>query len=309
MENCQVCGGEVISGYADGLRRCSSCYWPAGFARSPGSRLPIDEALLGWAKNMYEQYVRPQGEQSSSPVAVSASLVATDLVGIQTVNDKVDRLTEFCQKLKEARGQDRQEYDQKLTALVQEVRFLKDAIGHNQAISARVAAIEEWCRSAHQDIVELQQQPPVAMGGSAASESSGDLAAAALLQAALNPSERELVERYSDSGDLAETFSVQDASLDPDTFNRLRDGDTSRIVFVAERKGTFVVVNKDGCLYLLPNKKRAINAHIYRSVKSIYNCTGYHEDYERAVLIKPAVVQEVTENQWQLSQTGILQFI
>jgi hypothetical protein len=306
MGKCQVCGGDV-GGFQDGLRRCSSCLWPTDFAKSTGSRQAIDDALLGWAQNMYEQYVRPQigGLNSSNVAAVPVMDGAT----IQSVNEKVDRLTEFCKKLKETRTQDRQEYDQKLIAIAQEMKFLKDGIGHNQAVSARVKAIEEWCNTVYKDILALQPETTAVAAESAVADSSGDLAAAALLQASLNPSERELVERYSDSGDLAETFSVQDASLDPDTFNRLRDGDTSRIVFVAERKGTFVVVNKDGCLYLLPSKKRAINAHIYRSVKSIYNCTGYHEDYERAVLIKPAVVQEIASSQWQLSQPGILQFI
>jgi hypothetical protein len=303
---CQVCGGDV-GGFQDGLRRCSSCLWPTDFAKSTGSRQAIDDALLGWAQNMYEQYVRPQigGLNSSNVAAVPVMDGAT----IQSVNEKVDRLTEFCKKLKETRTQDRQEYDQKLIAIAQEMKFLKDGIGHNQAVSARVKAIEEWCNTVYKDILALQPETGSVAAESTVADSSGDLAAAALLQAALNPSERELVERYSDSGDLADTFSVQEASLDPDTFNRLRDGDTSRIVFVAERKGTFVVVNKDGCLYLLPSKKRAINAHIYRSVKSIYNCTGYHEDYERAVLIKPAVVQEIAPSQWQLSQLGILQFI
>jgi hypothetical protein len=312
VEKCQVCGGD-IGGFQDGLRRCSSCLWPTDFAKSTGSRQAIDGALLGWAQNMYEQYVRPQiGGSNSSNVAAAPVM---DGSTIQAVNEKVDRLTEFCKKLKETRTQDRQDYDQKLIAIAQEMKFLKDGIGHNQAISARVKAIEEWCNTVYKDILALQPETSSGAANIATSEStpaidsSGNLAAAALLQVELNPAERELVELYNGSTDIAESFGVQDASLDPDTFNRLRDGDTSRIVFVAERKGTFVVVSKQGYLYLLPNKKRAINAHIYRSVKSIYNCTGYHEDYEKAVLIKPAVVQEIAPNQWQLSQPGILQFI
>jgi hypothetical protein len=146
VEKCPVCEGDEIGEFADGLRRCSSCYWPA-YSTAGSHRSAIDDALLGWAKNVYDQYVRPHED----PVTPIASEPLIDPAAIQAINDKVERLTEFCRKLQEARSEDRKEYDHRLTALMEESRFLRDAIGYSQSTAARVTALEEWCQRAYQD--------------------------------------------------------------------------------------------------------------------------------------------------------------
>jgi hypothetical protein len=156
MEKCSVCEGDVISEFADGLRRCSSCYWPA-YSTAGSHRSAIDDALLGWAKNVYDQYVRPHDAPLPSMVAEPS----IDPAAIQAISDKVDRLTEFCRKLQEARSEDRKDYDHRLTALMEESRFLRDAIGYSQSTAARVTAIEEWCQRAYQDSVEPPQSDTV----------------------------------------------------------------------------------------------------------------------------------------------------
>jgi hypothetical protein len=294
METCQVCDRELKQKVYDSVMCCANCRWPVSFAI--GNADPINQFALRWAKSMYRQYY----ELKISQTTVSPSAKTAQISGDDTLEKLANRMLVVEESLHRFDG------------LSQSVQVAKDAIDQNRQLAKKIEAIEVWCRSAHQDIITLQQQPtPAAKIESA--DSFGDMAATEMLQSAfsLAPAEQELVDLYNQFHDLPDELlnMAQDVSLEEGTVDRLRNGDTSRTLFVAKQKGIFLVVNRNGCWYLLPHKKRPITDLIHRTVKFVYSCHSYHEDYEQLVLLKPALLQEVGDNQWQLSRAGDLKFV
>jgi hypothetical protein len=306
METCQVCDCELKQKIHDNVICCANCRWPVNFAIANAD--PINQFALRWAKGMYRQYYELKISQTPAPPAIPLSGKTAQISGDGTLEKLAHRMLVVEENLHRFDG------------LSQSVQVAKEAIDQNRQLAKKIEAIEVWCRSAHEDIVALQQQPTSLQQASfapdrpavALTESSGDLAAAELLKSTLvlTPTEQELVILYNQFNDLPEELlnMAQDVSLEEGTLDRLRNGDTSRMLFVAKQKGTFLVVNRNGCWYLLPNKKRPITDILYRTVKFIYSCSGYHEDYEQMVLLKPSLLQEAADNQWQLSQLGVLRF-
>jgi hypothetical protein len=311
MEICQVCDRELKSKVHDGIMCCANCRWPVGFATINAD--PISQFALRWAKSMYRQFAELKMTQATATPVIVPSIKLAQISSDSTLERLASRMLVVEENLHRFDG------------LSQGVQAAKEAIDHNKQLSKRVDAIEVWCRAAHEDILDLQQQPTshrvtadrdseptIEAQPVAAIESSSDLLAAELLKSmlVLTPTEKELVILYNKFNDLPEELlnMAQDVSLEEGIIG-LRNGDISRTLFVAKQQGIFLVVNKNGFWYLLPNKKRPITDIIYRTVKCIYNCSGYNEDYEQLVLLKPALMQETVDNKWQLSQTGALKFV
>jgi hypothetical protein len=305
MENCLICQHNVT----DAPGYCLKCQWPTGFnskIRSP----QIDAAVVNWSAGLYREYLKLVGTNSPPPEAHPH--------GLET---KIQQLSLDLKKLNDACIQERQHFDRNLATLVNEMEFLKTRIPDNSNIAARINNLEEQQVRIAREIATIKAQsptePPLLQGMAQLLEfpqRSPDVPAPAIAaiessapKVELIPAEQELIRQYNHYPEIPDTIR-QGAEDVSGALNRLRDGDTSNTLFAIDRKGNFLVVPRNGFCYLVPNKKRQINSHIHKTVKFIYNCQGYYEDYARLLLLKPAIVREVGVGQWQLNLPGILQF-
>jgi hypothetical protein len=309
MERCQVCNGEINNKPKDGFCYCTICDCPARpGSMDPMARKEYDQALLTWSRSIYGQSrqgadnLAPTAptylnHQASIKVAVEALINETLIHSILDLASKINRLEKYLDnpQPRAPQGNDLQ--------LRQDVQALKDMVSNNQAIDHRLTALEAWQQASPLNPeITLDRPTPALIQPAVAPDTS-------LIQAAMNPAEQALVKLYNPSIELPPSFAPQiPASLDSETFQRQKLGDSSKISFIAETNGIFVVVKINDVFYLVPNKKRTLTPHIYRSFKFIFDRTGFHKHCKHLTLIQPAVVQETAQNQWQLLQKGILQF-
>ncbi len=223
--------------------------------------------------------------------------------------------------------QERHRCNRKIDELTKEVEFFKEIIQTSQDSVEKIANLERQ----YQEIIQRLVVPsapavsqPVALAVKSVQletvqtqptslpvfESIPEQTQPPEIKVPISPAERDLLDLYNRSADISKNIRKDstDVSIDQDALNRLRDGDTSQLIFVTDPKGNFLVVRRDGYQYLVPNKKRPINALIHKTVKSIYTCEGYHENYEQLTLVRPALVEEVASDRWQLGQKGVLKF-
>jgi hypothetical protein len=319
LENCLICQQDVTGspGY------CLHCKWPTGF-NSKLRNSQIDAAVVNWSAGLYHEYLKLK----SSPGKVTPPTV--DHGGLEA---KIQHLAQGLRELNDACIQERQYFDRKLSTISNELEFLKAQIPTSTNVIARINNLEEQHVKIRQNVAALQAQldAPVPVVQSIAHIGALEGIAQVIAQPEppammslpesvvvatnevtieLFPAEQELIKHYNRYEEIPENIrqGAVDVSLDSGALNRLRDGDVSNTSFVLDRKGNFLVVPRSGFQYLVPNKKRPINSHIHKTVKFIYTCQGYYEDYVQLLLVKPAIVREVGTAQWQLSQPGILQF-
>jgi hypothetical protein len=336
MEKCLICACE----FPREGNNCPRCHWPLGF--SSITRNPhIDADVVNWAAHMYKQLLkmheRHQGASTTGNVRAENTPNPTD---ISVLEGRVQQLTTELHNLNSTYIQERHRNNRKLEELTKEIEFFKDVIQKDRAAIAKITALEKQFREISQFIVI--PQPPavpfaVATDNMVITEApetvrdwpislpSFDNIADRTTQNPLtdikipiSPAERDLLDLYNRFADIPEAIrqGAIDVSIDADAINRLRDGDMSPVTFVVDRKGNFLIVRCGGYQYLIPNKKRPINSHIHKTVKSIYTCEGYYESYEQFTLIRPALVEEVPgstvtsreDSRWQLSQKGVLKF-
>ncbi len=325
MERCLVCSHEFTR---DG-NRCPRCQWPIGFAsitRDPRT----DADVVNWAAMMYKKLIKMYEQQQ-----VVTSNFQPDppppqaQTNISALEARVQQLTTELHTFNGAYIQERHRYNRKIDELTKEIEFFKEIIQTNQDSSEKIANLERQYREIIQHLV-VQSSPPVSLPIplTARDESTQQDPASAQaiafpifesiseqiqppeVKAPISPAERDLLDCYNRSADIPKTIrkDATDVSIDQDALNRLRDGDASQLTFVTDQKGNFLVVQRGSYQYLVPNKKRPINSHIHKTVKSIYTCEGYHENYEQVTLVRPALVEEVASDRWQLSQKGGLKF-
>jgi hypothetical protein len=314
MENCLICQQDVT----DAPGYCLKCQWPTGF-NSKLRNSQIDAAVVNWSAELYHEYLKLTIRQGAN------QRPATDPQRLET---KIQQLSQGLKTLNDACIQERQHFDRKLSTLSNEMEFLKARLPDGSNMAARINNLEEQHVRIMQDIAlfksQLEQQPVAAPPTLQAMaqvlefpQRPVEVATPAALVMESNdvkieliPAEQELIKQYNHHVEIPETIrqGAEDVSLDSGALNRLRDGDISNTSFVLDRKGNFLVVPRSGFQYLVPNKKRPINSHIHKTVKFIYTCQGYYEDYVQLLLVQPAIVREVSPGQWQLSQPGILQF-
>ncbi len=328
MERCLVCSHEFTR---DG-NRCPRCQWPIGFGsvtRDPRT----DADVVNWAAMMYKKllklYEQQQVVTGVPPAAPQPEFSSSDITVLEA---RVQQLTTELHTFNGAYIQERHRYNRKIDELTKEVEFCKDIIQTNQESVEKIANLERQYQEISQRLV-AHLVPPLSQSvflPSAAIrdeplqpepvrsqptylpvfESIPEQLQLPEIKIPLSPAERDLLDSYNRSPDIAEHIrkDATDVSIDLDALNRLRDGNTSQITFVADRKGNFLVVRLGGYQYLVPNKKRPINSLIHKTVKSIYTCEGYHENYEQFTLVRPALLEELASDRWQLGQKGVLKF-
>jgi hypothetical protein len=324
VERCLVCSHEFTR---DG-NRCPRCQWPIGFAtitRDPRT----DADVVNWAAMMYKKLIKMYEQQqvvtSSFQPEPPQPQPPTDVTVLEA---RVQQLTTELHTFNGSYIQERHRYNRKIDELTKEVEFFKEIIQTYQDSTEKIANLERQYREIIQRLV-VQSLPPASPPNSLSAvkdeatqseqpqpisfpvfESIPEQLPPPEIKAPISPAERDLLDCYNRSASIPETIrkDATDVSIDQDALNRLRDGDASQVTFVTDKKGNFLVVRRGGYQYLVPNKKRPINSHIHKTVKSIYTCEGYHENYEQLTLIRPALVEEFASDHWQLSQKGILKF-
>jgi hypothetical protein len=329
VEKCLVCSHEFTR---DG-NRCPRCQWPIGFGsitRDPRT----DADVVNWAAMMYKKLLKmyeqqqvvtsnfqPEAPPAPAPPAQSPQ---TDVSALEA---RVQQLTTELHTFNGAYIQERHRYNRKIDELTKEVEFFKEIIQTNQDSSEKIANLERQYREIIQRLVLQSVPPPISLA--ALRDESAELEPAQTqpislpvfesiseqiqppeVKAPISPAERDLLDFYNRSADIPKDIrkDATDVSIDKDALDRLRDGDMSQVTFVTDQNGEFLVVRRGSFQYLVPNKKRPINPHIHKTVKSIYTCEGYHENYEQFTLVRPALVEEVADDRWQLGQKGVLKF-
>jgi hypothetical protein len=329
MEKCLVCAHE----FARKGNVCPNCHWPINFASmTRDSR--TDAYVVNWAAHMYKQLIEIHDQKQEVSVKDPA-----EILDISVLEARVQQLTAELHSLNSTYIQDRHRNNRKLEDIAKELEFFKEIIQKDREEIAKIPGLERQYHEISQFIVVPQSQPgslalvletPTTIDPPAiirerpislpVFESILEPVPAVLpdVKIPISPAERDLLDLYNRSAEIPEIIrqGAIDVSIDLDALNRLRDGDVSPVTFVVDRKGNFLVVRRGGYHYLVPNKKRPINSHIHKTVKSIYTCEGYYENYEQFALVRPALVEEVigvsadsrSDHRWQLGQKGILKF-
>jgi hypothetical protein len=329
MEKCLICTNEFLR---EG-NSCPRCHWPIGF--SSINRNPhIDADVVNWAAHMYKQLVKMYERQQVTPAASNVKPeTAPNATDISVLEARVQQLTTELHSLNSTYIQERHRSNLKLEDLTKEIEFFKSVMQKDRAAIAKIGALEKQFREISQFIVT--PQTPAAVSVTKDSPVTADPHPTEIvrewpislptfenvperlpqlplpdIKIPISPAERDLLDLYNRFADIPETIRQGsiDVSIDVDALNRLRDGNISPVIFIIDRKGNFLVVRRGGYQYLVPNKKRPINSHIHKIVKSIYTCEGYYEDYEQFTLIRPALVEEIPGEKWQLGQKGVLKF-
>jgi hypothetical protein len=287
--------------------------------------------VVNWAAMMYKKLIKMHEQQQvvTSNFQPDPPPAQTDISALEA---RVQQLTTELHTFNGAYIQERHRYNRKIDELTKEIEFFKEIIQTNQDSSEKIAHLERQYREIIQRLVQSSPpvSPPIPLSQiSLLRDEPSPLEQAEIqpisfpvfeiiseqiqppeIKTPISPAERDLLDCYNRSTDIPETIrkDATDVSIEQDALNRLRDGDVSHLTFVTDLKGNFLVVRRDGYQYLVPNKKRPINSHIHKTVKSIYACEGYHENYEQFTLVRPALVEEVASDRWQLSQKGGLKF-
>jgi hypothetical protein len=330
MEKCLVCTHE----FPRKGNLCPRCGWPIGVGSTPHNPR-TDADVINWAAHMYRQLVKMHEQQQGVSSNTEAGTPQTD-ISIGVLEARVQQLIAELHNLNSTYIQERHRSNGKIDGLSKEIEFFKEIIQKDRVEIAKISTLERQYREISQ-FIAIPQMPSGSLAGPVDKtllpetipdqpialpmfESISEQTQPVLneVKIPLSPTERDLIDLYNRSQDIPESIrqGAIDVSIDADALNRLRDGDVSPITFVIDRKGNFLVVRRGGYQYLVPNKKRPINSHIHKTVKSIYTCEGYYENYEQFVLVRPALVEEITitevvsrgENRWQLGQKGILKF-
>jgi hypothetical protein len=284
---------------------------------------------------MYKKLIKIYEQQqvvtsNFQPEAPPPQSQSTDVSALEA---RVQQLTAELHTFNGAYIQERHRYNRKIDELTKEVESFKEIIQTNQDSVEKIAQLERQYREIMQRLVVpsapvsapislavVSSDEPVSVTPSVTVptqpislpifESTPEQIQPPEVKAPISPAERDLLDFYNRSADIPENIrkDATHVSIDQDALNRLRDGDMSQLTFVTDQKGNFLVVRRGGYQYLVPNKKRPINSLIHKTVKSIYACEGYHENYEQFTLVRPALVEEVASDRWQLSQKGGLKF-
>ncbi len=275
-------------------------------------------------KKLIKMYEQQQVVSNFQPEpAPSQNQSQTDISALET---RVQQLTTELHTFNGSYIQERHRCNRKIDELTKEVELFKEIIQINQDSTEKIANLERQYREIIQRLV-AQSSPPVSQPSLIVRnepiqsepvqpisfpvfESIPEQIQPPEIKAPISPAERDLLDCYNRFASISEAIrkDATDVSIDQDALNRLRDGDTSQLIFVIDQKGSFLVVRRDGYQYLVPNKKTPINSLIHKTIKSIYTCEGYHENYEQLTLVRPALVEEVAIDRWKLGQKGVLKF-
>jgi hypothetical protein len=263
-------------------------------------------------KKLLKMYEQQQVVTSNFPLEAPPS--QSPQIDVSALEARVQQLTTELHTFNGAYIQERHRYNRKIDELTKEIEFFKEIIQNNQDSVERIANLERQYREIIQRLVvqSLPVSPPISLAAPR-DESAQPISLPVFenipeqiqppeVKAPISPAERDLLDFYNRSADIPKNIrqDATDVSID--------HGDASQVTFVTDQNGEFLVVQRGSFRYLVPNKKRPINSHVHKIVKSIYTCEGYHENYEQFTLVRPALVEEVANDRWQLGQKGVLKF-
>lgn len=124
----------------------------------------------------------------------------------------------------------------------------------------------------------------------------------------LTSEEYKLVNDYQKNKDQLSKVAIE-VNLTQETMDANRLG-SPEIIFKKVPGGSYWIINREGCKYLVPKKGFRINQYNLRTTEDLFECWGYpsgnSKDFQ---LLKPATVSESPESEtWKLLDRGTLQF-
>ena len=121
--------------------------------------------------------------------------------------------------------------------------------------------------------------------------------------------EEQLLKDYKEnSALLSERATVVAEAKESIEGNRLG---ASQTILEENRRGKYWIIEQSGSEYLVPSSKIKINEFNRETVERLFECQGFDKEKSNNVfeLLKPAKVHYLKkENQWQVTEKGILEF-
>ncbi len=314
MSNCTVCNS-LITGASD---VCLICRWPLGYRNICSEELK--STIEEWAKEIYrevkelrdkvpvqieglseEDLINQEikGNKKSNTLANKFEKVDKEILSIK---ESIQRISSFIREQNSENEKLGNQIQSNGNSLIDFKNMIKELLAEQQNQLGEINILKSFMAnsSSPSSPVSLTFQKQLVPFIS----NNEDLNYAPEELDLLNEYDRHFQDILNYSHDQAKSVSIDD-----DTFARLRDGNNSNITFKFDRKGNYLIIVKGDYRYLVPNKQKKFIEHMYTTMKAIYNCDRYDENYQNLRLIKPALVLENSINSWQLSQKGTLEFI
>ena len=122
---------------------------------------------------------------------------------------------------------------------------------------------------------------------------------------------KELVREYNQNQELTSLATKMiEVSETQKSISDRSAGASQEVILEEKPRGMYGIITQDNYHYLVPSKRFRITDSNYKTVEALFECRNYQKGYsERFELLKPATVITLPGNQqWQLEETGILEF-
>jgi hypothetical protein len=108
---------------------------------------------------------------------------------------------------------------------------------------------------------------------------------------------------------FTDTYGSLVIDRDPENYNLSRAGQTEEVILTEESRGNYWLFPHDSLTYVVPSQKLKIREDKLNEVKDLFDCENYQGfNYNKYILIKPALVSKKGNGIWQLKEKGKLQF-
>ena len=127
----------------------------------------------------------------------------------------------------------------------------------------------------------------------------------------LSGEEHQLVEQYNNHYLSTLLTRIIEVSETQKSISDRSIGASQTVTLEEKHRGRYGIITQGNYHYLVPSKSFRITDNNYKTVQALFRCSGYQRGHsERFELIKPAKVSSRSSNQqWQLEEPGILEFI
>ncbi|HLO85395.1 MAG TPA: hypothetical protein VK203_10340 [Nostocaceae cyanobacterium] len=104
---------------------------------------------------------------------------------------------------------------------------------------------------------------------------------------------------------------VAEVAETEESINQRRLGYNQAVILekVGRGKGNYEIIDEGGIYYLIPKKNLKITEYNYETIQALFDCPAYQPTHsEKFAVIQPAKVTQISQNEWQLIEYGILRF-
>lgn len=118
------------------------------------------------------------------------------------------------------------------------------------------------------------------------------------------------IKSYNDrQSDFQNKYQITAVNRETENLNQSRAAQTNSVVLEGDRQGNYWLFSDNSEIYLVPKQNLKITDNRISNTKDLFDCQDYTEqNYDKFVLIKPAVLVAQGNRNWQLKEKGKLQF-